>query len=105
MVLQASSSSSVGCAPRRRWLSPPRVLALWLSSALWLPAHLREQRPLADLISWFEMIDADGDGTLTLDEFFKWSISAASIVSGAGVVAIFKRYDADGSGRLDRSEV
>ena len=69
-----------------------------------LPAHLREQRPLADLISWFEMIDADGDGTVTLDEYFKWSISAASIVSGAGVVAIFKRYDADGSGRLDRSE-
>ena len=38
-----------------------------------LPMHLRQQRPLSELWSWFKMIDANNDGRVSLDEFF-WCV-------------------------------
>jgi len=69
-----------------------------------LPSHLRQTRPLAELKDWFRLVDADGSGTISLQEWFAWSLSATSATTGAGVVNIFQAYDADRSGRLDKVE-
>jgi len=69
-----------------------------------LPAHLRLRRSLSELHSWFGLIDADGDGHVSLDEFVRWSMSAAAVVTGAGVIQGFQRYDVDQSGRVSQRE-
>ena len=44
-------------------------------------------------------------GTLSLDEFFLWSLSNASAKHGAASLeAAFTRYDRDGTGSLDAKE-
>ena len=68
-----------------------------------LPPALRS-RPLSELRSWFDLIDADRDNVLTLEEFFRWSMTAASMVTGLGITEIFKQYDKENSGSLARDE-
>ena len=68
-----------------------------------LPKHLREeQRPLPELRSWFNLIDSDGSGSVSLNEYFQWSLSAASVVSGAGVIEGFAKFDENGSGHIEK---
>lgn len=43
-------------------------------------------------------------GSISLDEFHRWSLSAASVASGCGVRNLFRKYDADGSGLIDERE-
>ena len=69
-----------------------------------LPKHLREQRPLPELRSWFNLIDSDGSGSVSLNEYFQWSLSAASVVSGAGVIEGFAKFDENGSGHIEEKE-
>ena len=69
-----------------------------------LPTHLRATRSLSDLRSWFDMVDGSRDGRVTLNEWFQFSLSASAIVTGAGVVQTFQRYDASGEGKLDKGE-
>jgi len=67
-----------------------------------LPNHVRANRPLSELRSWFDTIDADGDDELSLNEMYRWSLRAAAVASGAGLVGLFKKYCNDGD-RLDRA--
>lgn len=69
-----------------------------------LPSHLRDSKPLAELQEWFATIDTDDSGAISLNEWFEWSMAAASNISGAGVIDIFQSFDHDRSGRLDRAE-
>ena len=69
-----------------------------------LPTHVRSQNSLSELRSWFRLIDADGSGVVSLNEYFSWSLSAASVVSGAGVINGFQKYDTNGTGRLEEVE-
>jgi hypothetical protein len=69
-----------------------------------LPSHLRDRRPLSQLREWFAMIDTDGSGTVSLHEFFRWSLRAASAVSGRGLIQHLEAFDRDGDGRLDHDE-
>jgi Ca2+-binding EF-hand superfamily protein len=69
-----------------------------------LPTHVRSQNSLSELRSWFRLIDADGSGEASLNEYFSWSLSAASVVSGAGVINSFQKYDTNSTGRLEEVE-
>lgn len=69
-----------------------------------LPAHLRSKHSLSELRSWFALVDVDGSGEVTLDEYFRWSLSASSLVTGAGVIHSFEAYDASKNGKLEKHE-
>ena len=68
-----------------------------------LPYRVREQHQ-ADLRSWFELIDRNGDGLVALAECVHCGLSLAGMASGAGVLKIFEHYDLDHSGRLGEWE-
>ena len=54
---------------------------------------------------WFNEADTDCSGTLSPDEFFKWSLNNASQQHGADALAVaFNKYDRDGTGQLDAVE-
>ena len=53
------------------------------------------------LNSWWRLLDIDGDGLMTKDEFFVYSLCASSRRAGAGLEAIFRSFDEDDSGKLD----
>jgi len=58
----------------------------------------------ADLRQWWELMDYDGDGFIRKDEFFLYTLCAASRKCGTGIAAIFASFDEDGSGQLDEIE-
>ena len=65
-----------------------------------LPRHVRAKHPLREVREWFEMIDADANGSISMAEYLNWSLKAASIASGSGVVNIFREYDSEDNGSL-----
>ena len=69
------------------------------------PCILREKFAAADIRTWFDLADTNGDGTLSVNEFFTWSLGKAQQqVGGCALQAAFERYDRDGTGRLDSME-
>ena len=69
-----------------------------------LPKTVREKHSRKEIRRWFQMIDDDGNGKVSLDEHFAWALNAAALSSGAGVKKIFAKYDRDGSGELSEIE-
>ena len=69
-----------------------------------IPAHVRAKETEETMGRWFAMLDIDGSGTVSRDEFMRWSLNAAMSASGAGVEKVFARYDRDGSGQLSELE-
>ena len=69
-----------------------------------MPARILDMRSVAEIRSWFDIIDADSSGAVTMDEFFRWSLSATSLSSGSGILHTFERYDEDRSGVLTERE-
>ena len=69
-----------------------------------LPETVREKHSRKEIRRWFQMIDDDGNGKISLDEHFAWALNAAALSSGAGVKKIFAKYDRDGSGELSEIE-
>ena len=69
-----------------------------------LPMHVRSKRTLPEIRNWFDLIDSNKNGVISPQEYFTWSLSASSIVTGAGVLNGFERFDANGSGTLDEAE-
>jgi Ca2+-binding EF-hand superfamily protein len=74
------------------------------------------EHPLTDLQIEFGimMIDRDGSGTLSYDEFLKWwqqkdrfqtvDITQEKLQKLHGYLTIFKSFDTDGNGILDKQE-
>lgn len=69
-----------------------------------LPQAIRDQHSAASQQSWFELMDHDGDGTVTIEEFVECSIAMAAIMSGAGILEIFEKYDHEKTGKLGERE-
>ena len=77
-----------------------------------LPERMTRVNSNAQLADWFTLVDRDNDGAATLYEFFLWALGVASGASasladsstGSGAAAVFRKYDLDGSGRLDQEE-
>ncbi len=64
------------------------------------PAAPSETKP-RDLAAIFKILDANGDGNLTMEEFKN---SAAAKKAPEKVEAIFKKQDADGNGSITLEE-
>ena len=69
-----------------------------------VPLPVRRSTPPSELRAWFELLDQDGNGTVSREEHLRWSLSAAKLASGSGIEKIFARYDRDGSGNLSELE-
>lgn len=69
------------------------------------PRRIREQYSTADIRTWFEAADLDGNGELSINEFFQWSLSNAAEKYGASSLrAAFERFDTSGNGILNSYE-
>ena len=69
-----------------------------------LPQHTVESHSKSEIRTWFNAADTDHSGKLSVSEFFVWSLSSSARKTGSGVEGVFRRYDRDGSGRLDELE-
>lgn len=71
-----------------------------------LPASTRENASDELLREVFTLADADGDGFITRDEWFLWTISWVQSFSGLGgsLEARFRKYDVTGDGCLNLEE-
>ena len=69
------------------------------------PHRVRQQFAGEDIRRWFDAADANGDGVLSINEFFCWSLTNASRKHGsAALEEVFARYDKDNTGFLDSIE-
>ena len=69
-----------------------------------LPSGVREKHEPREIQSWFNLMDRDRAGIVTLTEAVLCAISLASFLSGAGILEILQQYDDNGSGRLSERE-
>ena len=79
-----------------------------------MPPRLRREFGTEDLRSWFDAADLDKNGTLSIDEFFLWSLNngvecmsatSAGPRSGADLLLrLFAHYDSNKSGEIDVDE-
>ena len=70
-----------------------------------MPSRVRETHPRSQLRAWFDTADVNGDGVLSLTEFFSWSLANAVTTNGENsLLAAFAFYDRDKKGSLDARE-
>ena len=69
-----------------------------------LPEPSRKRHTRAQIRDWFDTMDVDKSGKISMQEFFLFSAQAAAWRSGAGLATVFKKYDRDGSGTMDEME-
>ena len=70
-----------------------------------LPPHIVHSQPEERLRAWFLSADKDGCGQISRHEFFVWALMTSTRKLGSdGLLAVFRRYDADASGSLDLNE-
>lgn len=66
------------------------------------PPTLREEHTHDEMREWFSLADTDGNGTISLNEWFSWSLSKETTRTShdaqGSISAIFQLYDKDGSG-------
>ena len=69
------------------------------------PRRVRDTHTLEEMQQWFVDADENGDGTLSINEFFKWSLGKSTAINGASILEqAFKRYDKNQGGSLDAFE-
>ena len=70
-----------------------------------VPATMECMTSPQELRNLFDSVDVDGNGHITLDEYFLWTLSFVEQNTGSGLIDFFARYDTDGEGNLDAREV
>ena len=66
-----------------------------------IPSSIRSKHSTAEIRGWFDECDPNGDGVLSINEFFVWSLTDASRQFGSSALeTAFKKYDTDKSGYL-----
>lgn len=69
------------------------------------PRAIREQYSTDEIRTWFLQADSDGNGSLSVNEFFRWSMANISSHFGDSALRVaFSHYDKDGTGSLDALE-
>lgn len=69
------------------------------------PANIRARLSTAEIKQIFDAADTSGDGTLSPNEFFKYTMSRMSEAHGERtILTAFARYDGDNSGKLGARE-
>ena len=74
--------------------------ALWRLRALFGADVTAREMTDAALDRLFSQMDANGSGTIEMEEYFLWTLDTAQ-AQHCGLEAIFRRYDVNGDGRLD----
>ena len=57
-----------------------------------------------ELLARFEALDLDGSGQINMNEYIRWSLRDALSRSAARVIDLFRLWDEDGSGLIERKE-
>jgi len=66
------------------------------------PRGIRAARSPDELRAWYNAADVNGDGVISINEFFTWALhNTSSVHGGAALERAFKRYDKDNSGQLN----
>ena len=68
------------------------------------PAPVREKHSDDVIRGWFEAVDMDGNGEISLDEFFLWMLMKNTSNNMQAVREMFSQYDKDCSGMVDAAE-
>lgn len=68
------------------------------------PKHVRAANSLDEIKSWFKAADLNGNGTVSINEFFSWTLAKQIGGGGEGLQGLFAAYDKDGTGYLDANE-
>ena len=69
-----------------------------------VPAAMKSMKSEADLRKLFNTVDADGNGSVSIDEFFIWTLSFMKTTKGSGIEEVFRRYDPEKHGILNALE-
>ena len=69
-----------------------------------VPAELKASMSIDQITELFRSADTDGSGSISMDEFFLWTMSVVCHHTGTGIEAIFRSYDSTGEGLLDPAE-
>lgn len=69
------------------------------------PELVRQRHSSDDINKWFEFADVNGDGSLCVSEYFRWSLSKSLIKYGKHTLEeAFARYDRNSTGDLELHE-
>ena len=68
------------------------------------PKRIRMMYPEETIREWFHAADVDGDGCVSVDEFFMWTLGRQSLKGLDSLRGVFNAYDRDATGYLDASE-
>ena len=76
----------------------------WDEFLLCVPMQIKNEMTQAQLRELFDAVDLNGNGSISMDEYFLWTLRVAGAQTGSSLEAIFRRYDKTGEGALDLSE-
>jgi len=70
-----------------------------------LPESIRSSCTPHQIRSWFNTVDADQSGAISINEFFMWTMANSAAMHGATALkSAFEHYDKDNKGTLDAEE-
>ena len=64
-----------------------------------MPERIREIHDRQTICSWYTTADENGDGKLSINEFFHWSLCSSKVNGAAILEEAFKLYDTEAPAR------
>ena len=68
------------------------------------PPAIKKSHTEAEIRGWFDAADTDGDGAVSINEFFVWTLQKEALNGMDGLRSLFECYDKDGTGCIDMHE-